>query len=271
MINIEQQTSNILQTSNLHKHYRLGGQDLHILRGIDLAVAPQEFLAIIGRSGSGKSTLLHLLGGLDRPDDGRVMFRDQDLHRLRGRARDRYRNRHVGLVFQSYHLLPELTALENVLVGAMIKRSIFGWFGGRRAERERAMHLLEMVGLKDRMRHRPSRLSGGERQRVAIARALINEPDVLLADEPTGNLDADTGRQVIELFQDLHEQGQTMVLVTHDLNVAAAADRRLMLVRGHLQDNAPATGLASSEEKVAHENPADYSGDPASPRGRDHH
>ncbi|MEX0885181.1 MAG: ABC transporter ATP-binding protein [Phycisphaeraceae bacterium] len=224
----------LLRTADLHKHYRLGGEDLHVLRGIDVDVHDAEWLAILGASGSGKSTLLHLLGGLDRPDRGTVHFRDGNIFRYRGAALDRYRSEHVGFVFQFYHLLPELTALENVLVGAMVRRSIIGWLGARRTVRRRAEELLARVGLGERMKHRPAKLSGGERQRVAVARALINHPAVLLADEPTGNLDADTGRGLIGLFAELHDQGQTIVMVTHDRTVADAADRQLTLDRGQL-------------------------------------
>jgi len=212
----------------------MGSADLHVLKGVDIELHTGEMLAILGRSGSGKSTLLHLLGGLDRPDTGTVHFNDQNLFRLRGSALDRYRNRHVGFVFQSYHLLPELNALENVALGAMLGHSALAWPGVRGRTRQRAATLLERVGLADRLKHRPSKLSGGERQRVAIARALINEPNVLLADEPTGNLDADTGRDILELFHELHADGQTLALVTHDEKVAAAADRVVTLVNGRL-------------------------------------
>ncbi|MEM9884048.1 MAG: ABC transporter ATP-binding protein [Planctomycetota bacterium] len=220
----------------MEKHYRVGTSDLHVLRGVDLSVARGEMLAVLGRSGSGKSTLLHLLGGLDRPDAGRVVFDGRDLASLGGGPLDGYRRRHVGFVFQFYHLLPELSALENVTVAAMLGRSVLAWPGQRKRVRERAEALLERVGLADRVRHRPSKLSGGERQRVAIARALINEPAVLLADEPTGNLDADTGRSVMELLHGLHAEGQTTVLVTHDERVADAADRRVELVAGRLAE-----------------------------------
>ncbi len=232
----------ILIATAVRKTYRVGGQDLEVLRGVDVSVGEGEFLAVLGRSGSGKSTLLHLLGGLDRPDrgggrvgGGEVRFRDTPLSRLGLGGINRYRNRRVGFVFQQYHLLPELSALENVLVSAMISRGVFAWMGGRRELRQRGVRLLEQVGLGERMRHRPNKLSGGERQRVAIARALINEPDVLLADEPTGNLDADTGRSILDLLQGLHAAGQTLVLVTHDPAVAAAADRRVTLVRGRIE------------------------------------
>ena len=227
-------TNTLLHAENLHKHYRIGGQDLHVLRGVDMQVARGEWLAVLGASGSGKSTLLHLLGGLDRPSKGGVRFDDRDVFRLRGGALDRYRNTHVGFVFQFYHLLPELTALENVLLSAMIRRSMFSWPGQRRAAKDRAAALLKQVGLGERLRHRPSKLSGGERQRVAVARALMNEPAVLLADEPTGNLDTQTGERLLEVFADLHRQGQTIVMVTHDSSIADAADRRLTLRDGKL-------------------------------------
>ena len=223
-----------LEAHNLHKHFRLGGEDLHVLRGVDLQIAGGEFCAILGRSGSGKSTLLHLLGGLDRPDRGTVHFNGQNIFNLGGSHIDNYRNRHVGFVFQSYHLLPELTALENVLIAAMIGSSFDTWPDQKDAATKRACELLDRVGLGQRQRHRPSKLSGGERQRVAIARALINQPDVLLADEPTGNLDSDTSKAIIELFSQLHAEGQTIVLVTHDQAVAAAADRSLTLVEGRI-------------------------------------
>ncbi len=223
-----------MQVENLHKHYRLGGEDLHVLRGVDLAIASGEWLAVLGRSGSGKSTLLHLLGGLDRPDRGSVQFDERDIFQLGGGKLDRYRNRHVGFVFQFYHLLPELTALDNVMIGAMIRHSIASWPGRRREVKTRAIELLEQVGLKDRLKHKPNKLSGGERQRVAIARALINQPDIILADEPTGNLDDQTSSDILGLFKQLHDAGQTMVLVTHDNNVAAAADRVMTLHDGRL-------------------------------------
>ncbi len=225
----------LLSVRNLHKHYRMGGKDLHVLRGAELEVARGQWVTILGASGSGKSTLLHLIGGLDRPDGGTVTFDGRDIFKLRGGSLDRYRNRHVGFVFQSYHLLPELTALENVLTGAMIRSSILGWPAHRGGARRRAAALLERVGLGERMKHRPNKLSGGERQRVAIARALVNEPDVLLADEPTGNLDAETGKQIMALIAELHQQGQTIVMVTHDREIAASADRRLWLREGAME------------------------------------
>lgn len=235
----------ILRAEAIEKTYRMGGKDLRVLKGVDCEVRPGELLAILGRSGSGKSTLLHLLGGLDRPDGGRVFYDGEDVYGLKrrggGRALDRYRNHSVGFVFQFYHLLPELSALENVTIAAMLQRGVAGWLGVKKQLTERATQLLDEMGLADRMKHRPSKLSGGERQRVAIARALINQPRVLLADEPTGNLDQETGASILELFDQLHAGGQTTVMVTHDPKVADAADRVVTLVNGRL-----AAGLAEN-------------------------
>jgi ABC-type lipoprotein export system ATPase subunit len=223
-----------LEARGVHKTYRMGGEDLRVLRGVDVAVRRGEWLAILGASGSGKSTLLHLLGGLDHPGRGDVLFEGTDVFGRGSGAVDRYRNQTVGFVFQFYHLLPELTALENVLMGAMIANGVFAWPGARAAARARATDLLTRLGLGERLRHRPSKLSGGERQRVAIARALMNGPAVLLADEPTGNLDADTGQQILNVFRELHRGGQTIVMVTHDAKVASAADRKVVLEAGRL-------------------------------------
>ncbi len=227
----------LLLVRNLHKRYRMGDETLHVLRGVDAEVQAGEWLAILGASGSGKSTLLHLMGALDHPDEGEVHFRQQNVFRFRGSVTAEYRNESVGFVFQFYHLLPELTALENVLVASMVGNNVRHWMGQRAQARQRATELLDRFGLAGRLRHRPAKLSGGERQRVAIARALMNEPDLLLADEPTGNLDARTGQQILEVFAELHQRGQTIVMVTHDANVAARADRRLVLQAGQLARN----------------------------------
>jgi len=224
----------IIQAFNLKRSFHEAGRELHVLRGVDLTLHQGEWLTILGRSGSGKSTLLHLLGGLDRPTSGTVGFDGTDIFKLRGGKLDRYRNRHAGFVFQFYHLLPELTALENVLVGSMLGSSILAWPGKRKQARERATQMLDRVGLGDRLTHRPAKLSGGERQRVAIARALVNRPSVLLTDEPTGNLDADTASSVLDLFRSLHKDGQTIAMVTHDQAVAKAGDRVVTLTKGKL-------------------------------------
>ncbi len=228
------QQDTLLQATGLRKMYRMGGQSLEVIRGVDLSVTRGQWLAILGASGSGKSTLLHLLGGLDRPSQGSVVFDKQNIFAMRGPRLDRYRNRHVGFVFQFYHLLPELNVIENVLLAAMISRSVPAWAGARSQQRPRALKLLDRLGLSHRLNHRPAKLSGGERQRVAIARALINQPDVLLADEPTGNLDAQTGDQILEVLQEFHQAGQTIVMVTHDHRIAQAADRVITLRDGKL-------------------------------------
>jgi len=225
----------LLSATNLHKTYRMGSQDLHVLRGVDFQIARGEWIAIVGASGSGKSTLLHILGALDRPTDGEVMYDGRQIFALSRLQQDAYRNKHVGFVFQQYHLLPELNVLENVTISAMIGEGFFGWQKKKKAAREQAMKIIESLGMKDRIKHRPGKLSGGERQRVAIARALVNNPDVLLADEPTGNLDADTGKQILDVFRELHNTGQAIVMVTHDDRVAKQADRQVRLESGKLK------------------------------------
>lgn len=224
----------IIQANGLKRSFHEAGRELHVLRGVDLSLNQGEWLSILGRSGSGKSTLLHLLGGLDRPTAGSVIFDNTDIFTLRGGKLDRYRNQHAGFVFQFYHLLPELSALENVLIGSMLASSMLTWPGKRKEAHQTAIDMLDRVGLGDRLTHRPAKLSGGERQRVAIARALVNRPSVLLADEPTGNLDADTAGSILDLFRSLHQDGQTIAMVTHDQTVAKAGDRVVTLVKGKL-------------------------------------
>ncbi len=229
-------TKNLLHATNLHKHYRLGSEDLHVLRGVDATVDAGEWLGGFGASGAGKSTLLHLMGGLDTPDQGRVLFQGRDLFEFSQAGRDRFRNRNVGFVFQFYHLLPELNVLENTVIASMINESVLTWPGASSTVKDRAAGVLDRLGLSERLKHRPSELSGGERQRVAIARALINEPVALLADEPTGNLDRRTGQRILDLFGELHAEGQTIVMVTHDRHVADRADRLMTLVNGRLSE-----------------------------------
>ncbi len=227
----------ILHAVNVRKSYILGKVVLRVLKGVSLAVERGEFLAIMGSSGSGKSTLLHILGALDIPDEGKVTFENQDVFRVSNARRDRLRNANFGFVFQFYHLLPELNVLENTVLPSMVGTSILGWMlseGGPR--RQHATELLDRLGLGERIKHRPNELSGGERQRVAIARALVNHPQVLLADEPTGNLDAATGREILSVLKKLNEEGQTIVMVTHDPAVAASAHRIVHLTDGRVTD-----------------------------------
>jgi lipoprotein-releasing system ATP-binding protein len=191
-----------LLTIDLHKSYRKGPIEVPVLRGVSLGVRPGEFLAIVGQSGSGKSTLLHLLGTLDGPDQGEIYYAGRRIDNLPTKARDVLRNTQFGMIFQFYHLLPELTTLENVLVPLMISHSVWSYLRHRRSHRTRAAELLEMVGLSHRLQHRPRELSGGEMQRAAIARALVAQPNLLLADEPTGNLDqaiADQADRIVRL------------------------------------------------------------------------
>jgi len=221
-----------IEVHGLHKSYRLGRTHLHVLRGVSFTVEPKEFVAVVGASGSGKSTLLHLIGLLDSIDKGTIKLEGVDIAHLPQRKRNRTRCRDVGFVFQFYHLLPELSVLENTLLPAKVNESLLGWISHRSARRRAAIEMLERVGLGERMKHRPKELSGGERQRVAIARALMNRPKFLLADEPTGNLDSRTGKQILQVLKTASRDiGQTVVMVTHDAAIAAAADRVL-----HLQD-----------------------------------
>jgi len=214
----------------------MGDANIAILKGLDLSLRQGEFVAIEGRSGSGKSTLLHILGALDESDQGSIEFEGQDFTKLSGAERSRLRNKHFGFIFQFYHLLPELSVMENTLLAPMIENSWLGYRSKKKELQARATKLLESLGLSHRLKHRPNQLSGGERQRVAIARALMNNPRVLFADEPTGNLDVETGRQIMNLLEKLHkDSGQTIVMVTHDRALAREADRVLVLKDGKLE------------------------------------
>jgi lipoprotein-releasing system ATP-binding protein len=227
----------LLRAENLVKDYRIGRYRLRVLHGVTTQVRRGELLSIVGPSGAGKSTLLHLLGMLDTPTEGRVLHGTTNLAALSEAERAYWRNRLFGFVFQFYHLLPDFTALENVAMPALVGAGLVGWRRARKQARERARHVLETVDLGSRAAHRPAQLSGGERQRVAIARALINEPEVLLCDEPTGNLDSDTGKRILSLLSNIRERtGCTMVIVTHDERVAAMGDRVVHLVDGRVLD-----------------------------------
>lgn len=216
-----------LEVKDVHRRYHLAGHELHVLRGISLRVEPTEKLFLCGASGSGKTTLLYILGGLEKPTQGDVFMQGKPMYATGRNKRAAMRNAGLGFVFQNYHLLPELTAIENVVLPSLIK--------GKPAQ-ARAKELLGRVGLGERLQHLPTELSGGEQQRVALARALINDPPILLADEPTGNLDAATGTQIMDLlFEVVAEAKKTLVVVTHDANLAKRGDRTLVIHKGLLE------------------------------------
>jgi len=219
-----------LRAEGVEKHFATGRGELRILQGVDLSVAAGDSVAILGVSGAGKSTLLHILGGLEPPTVGEVCFGDRNIYRLEPDELARFRNEHLGFVFQFHHLLPEFDAEENVMMPCLLA----GW--PRRQARERAREMLDAVGLTERAEHRPGKLSGGERQRVAIARALVRSPDLLLADEPTGNLDARTAEAVEELLlEQIRATGASLVLVTHNEKLASRLAKKSYLVEGRLE------------------------------------
>ena len=221
--------SNFLQVRDLHKTFFEGEEEIRVLRGLELDLEEGQRLAIVGESGVGKSTLLHILGALDRPSSGQVTYRGEDLSALDEDALSRFRNREIGFVFQFHYLLPDFSALENVMLPALIQ----GWELER--SRESSMRLLEMVGLRDRMAHRPGKLSGGEQQRVAVARSVILEPRMILADEPTGDLDPGTGGEIQDiLFRLNEERGVALVVATHNRDFATRMGRQMELRQGCL-------------------------------------
>jgi putative ABC transport system ATP-binding protein len=220
-------TAPLLAAAELTKTYRLGRVDVPALRGVDVAVERGEFIAITGPSGSGKSTLMHILGCLDTPTSGRYALDGEDVSGLRGKQLAQVRNRKVGFVFQTFNLMPRLTVEENVALPLKYRGGL-----SRAERRKRALALLERLGLADRVGHRPDELSGGQRQRVAIARALIGEPAIVMADEPTGNLDSQAGANVLATFDELNRAGHTLILVTHDPGVASRAQRIIHISDG---------------------------------------
>jgi ABC-type lipoprotein export system ATPase subunit len=224
----------ILEAKHIHKSYRMGKQTLTVLRGVDMSLSAGEFAVIVGSSGSGKSTLLHILGALDKPDKGTIEFDSLRLDQMSSGRLNQFRNRQIGFVFQFYHLLDELNVIENVMLPAMIAAGPMAWLGCKKDVRQRAMELLERMGLAERLKHKPYELSGGERQRAAIARALINQPRLLLADEPTGNLDSKTGYGILDILKELNQQGQTILMVTHDDRIARQAGRIIQLSDGKI-------------------------------------
>ncbi len=237
----------MIETRNLQKHYVLGAETVRALRGVDLVIRRNEYVAIMGPSGSGKSTLMNLIGCLDTPTAGEYILNGQSVAGLEDDELARIRNREIGFVFQTFNLLPRSSALENVelpLVYAGV---------GKQERRERAEEALQAVELADRMLHRPNELSGGQRQRVAIARALVTRPSIVLADEPTGNLDSRTSEEIMALFERLHEGGQTIIMVTHELDIAAHAKRLVTLRDGAIEsDQSQSESAAAAARRVVY-------------------
>jgi putative ABC transport system ATP-binding protein len=223
----------VIDIRDLTRVYQMGSEEVHALRGVSLEIRRNEYVAIMGPSGSGKSTLMNLIGCLDTPTSGEYWLNGQEVSRMPDDALARVRNREIGFVFQTFNLLPRASALQNVELPLV--------YGGvaARTRRERARNALSRVGLADRMDHRPNELSGGQRQRVAIARALVNEPAILLADEPTGNLDSTTSEEIMRVFETLHAQGQTVIMVTHEADIAAHAARVVLLRDGRVASDTP--------------------------------
>jgi len=235
----------IIETRGLEKHYELGAETVRALRGVDLSISRNEYVAIMGPSGSGKSTLMNLIGCLDTPTGGEYVLNG---HPVAGMGEDelaRVRNREIGFVFQTFNLLPRSTALENVELPL-----VYGG-AGKRERRERSVEALRHVGLADRMDHRPNQLSGGQRQRVAIARALVTRPSIILADEPTGNLDSQTSEEIMALFARLHEEGQTIIMVTHEPDIAAHAERVVTLRDGQIASDRRQTAVPAGTQWVS--------------------
>ncbi len=223
------ETQEIIKLENAHKDYRMGESVIHAVESIDLNIKKGDFIAIVGPSGSGKSTIMNLVGALDLASKGDIFLDGQNIENLSESELAQIRGRKVGFIFQTFNLIPTLTALENVMLPMMFQDI------GREERRERAEKLLKDVGLEKRTNHLPAELSGGERQRVAIARALVNNPEVILADEPTGNLDTKTGRQVLEILKNLNKQGKTVIMVTHDLEMAREAKHIIRLRDGKIE------------------------------------
>src|SRR6185369_4588169 len=234
-----------IRIRNLEKEYKMGAERVHALRGVDLDIDKNEFVAIMGASGSGKSTLMNILGCLDRPTAGSYELSGSPTHRMGAAKLAAVRNREIGFVFQSFELLPRATALRNVMLPLIY--SPRNWWGAKK----RARRALEKVGLADRVKHKPNQLSGGQRQRVAIARALVNEPSILLADEPTGNLDSTTSEEIIGLFKKLHAEGQTIIIVTHEEDIAGHVERIVRLKDGKILSDFPTATDPIHQDYVA--------------------
>ena len=218
----------MISVKNLKKTYLLGGEEVHALDDVSLLIKEHEFVAIIGQSGSGKSTFMNMLGCLDRPDSGEITLDGTDILKCKEKELSVIRNKKIGFIFQQFHLLPKLSALENVELPLIYQGM------PTKKRREKAVKALKAVGLEKRMNHKPNQLSGGQQQRVAIARALVGEPSLILADEPTGNLDSRSGKEIMMLLHNLHEEGNTIVLITHDNNVAMEAPRQVQISDGKI-------------------------------------
>jgi putative ABC transport system ATP-binding protein len=238
-------TDPFILVAGVRKAFPMGRETVHALAGVDLILERNTFSALIGPSGSGKSTLLYLLGGLDRPTAGSIEVDGQALDDLDENALAQYRRRTVGFIFQSFNLIPSMTALENVIFPMRFRRI------AQHQRRERALNLLEQVGLGDRAYHRPTELSGGQQQRVAVARALVNDPQLILADEPTGNLDTQSGLAIIQLLSDLHQQGRTVLVVTHDSRIARFATQTIRILDGRIVAEAEADEAFAGMERLS--------------------
>ena len=247
----------IIGTRNLRKIYRVGVERIHALRGVTVDIQRNEFVAIMGSSGSGKSTLMNIIGCLDRPTEGQYILNGRDTSRMNSKELAHVRNQEIGFVFQSFELLPRLTALRNVELPLIYAKG--GWSKRRRL----AKAALERVGLANRMTHRPNQLSGGQKQRVAIARAILNNPAIVLADEPTGNLDSTTSRDIMGLFQQLHAEGQTIIIITHEDEIAAYCQRVIYLKDGQIHSDGPILHRSSAASMIAAATAA-AAGEPAS-------
>jgi len=234
----------IIQTLDLSRAYRMGTETIHALRSVSIEVAKGEYVAFMGPSGSGKSTLMNIIGCLDTPSGGRYILNNQDVSNMTDNELAEVRNKEIGFVFQTFNLLPRSSALENVALPL-----IYAGYG-KSVRQEKAMHVLESVGLADRAKHKPNELSGGQRQRVAIARALVNDPSIILADEPTGNLDTKTSYEIMDLFENLYAKGNTIIMVTHEEDIAKYAHRIVRLRDGLIETDNINTEIATHRETV---------------------